>query len=260
MYVHGNNLLPKTRCALAGAKAVFSVGQGLTNVSNSVSDELSVGVICSCVLEVESLTHEKCHPGTTRLQYLEPPGGAHGGSWIDCEPPTELSHVKRLPFAGATSPSAARVTLPPFAYPQLGTSFGPQGGAERMLRHQLRHLSEDCEVDGCLEPNKWNCSECDTDRFPIWTDDGPKLPDVAQGKCAYQYHSRRGNDAKYRPASYYGLSVDETTGKILATSFASAARIKYHAPEITNVSSSPALLPTMGGPEITITGKWFGRG
>lgn len=37
VYVHGNNLIPKPRCALGGAKSVFSVGRGLDNVSESVS-------------------------------------------------------------------------------------------------------------------------------------------------------------------------------------------------------------------------------
>ena len=36
LYVHGDNLIPKPRCALGGATSVFSVGRGLDNVSASV--------------------------------------------------------------------------------------------------------------------------------------------------------------------------------------------------------------------------------
>lgn len=58
-----------------------------------------------------------------------------------------------------------------------------------------------------------------------------------------------------------GLSFDSNTGKTTGTSLAASTRIMYHAPEISNVTyGGVEELPTVGGPEITLIGQWFGRG
>lgn len=71
-----------------------------------------------------------------------------------------------------------------------------------MFRHQLRDLPADCEDDGCLEPWKFNCTECNPDRDPIFSSGGIIIPDVAQGECTYRYHGQVGGGAVHRPPSY----------------------------------------------------------